>query len=102
MRSVFWHTCWRSVVREDAMNADYQYIVAKIQSALAEDPRVNMLDIKIMVIQNRVHLMGEVMSEERRAAAGEVVSAVAPGIEVRNELRILDVSLPAEPEVIID
>jgi len=84
------------------MNADYQYLVAKIQCALAEDPRVNMLDIKIMVIQNRVHLMGEVMSEDRRAAAGEVVSAVAPGIEVRNELRILDVSLPAEPEVIID
>jgi len=84
------------------MNADYQYIVAKIQSALAEDPRVNMLDIKIMVIQNRVHLMGEVMSEERRTAAGAVVSAVVPGIEVRNELRILEVSRPAEPEVIID
>jgi len=84
------------------MNADYQYLVAKIQGALAEDPRVNMLDIKIMVIQNRVHIMGEVLSEERRAAAGAVVSAVAPGIEVRNELRILDVSSPAEPEVIID
>ena len=84
------------------MNADYQYMVAKIQCALAEDPRVNMLDIKIMVIQNRVHLMGEVMSEERRAAAGDVVSMVVPGIEVRNELRVLDVSRPAEPEVIID
>ncbi len=84
------------------MNADYQYLVAKIQSALAEDPRVNMLDIKIMIIQNRVHLIGEVMSEERRTAAGVVVSAVAPGIEVRNELRILDMSRPAEPEVIID
>jgi len=84
------------------MNADYQYLVAKIQGALADDPRVNMLDIRIMVIQNRVHLIGEVMSEERRMAATDVVSAVAPGIEVRNELRILDVSLPAEPEVIID
>jgi osmotically-inducible protein OsmY len=84
------------------MNADYQYLVAKIQCALAADPRVNMLDIKIIVIQNRVHLTGEVMNEERRAAAADVVSAVAPGIEVRNELRILDVSLPAEPEVIVD
>jgi osmotically-inducible protein OsmY len=84
------------------MNADYQYLVAKIQSALAEDPRVNMLDIKIMVIQNKVHLTGEVMSEDRKAAATDVVVAVAPGIEVRNELRILDVSGPAEAEVIID
>jgi osmotically-inducible protein OsmY len=84
------------------MNADYQYLVAKIQSALAEDPRVNMLDIKILVVQNRVHLMGEVMSEDTRAAAGEVVSSVARGIEVRNELRILEVSRPTDPEVILD
>ncbi len=84
------------------MNADYQYMVAKIQSALAEDPRVNMLDIKITVMHNRVHLMGEVMSEDRRSAAGDVVLSVVPGVEVRNELRVLDVSSPAEPEVIVD
>jgi osmotically-inducible protein OsmY len=84
------------------MNADYQYLVAKIQNALAEDPRVNILDIKIMVIQNKVHLTGEVTSEDRRAAVADVVLGVAPGIEVRNELRVLDVSGPAEAEVIVD
>ena len=84
------------------MNADYQYLVAKIQSALADDPRVNILDIKIMVIQNKVHLIGEVISEDCRAAAADVVLAVAPGIEVRNELRVIDIGGPAEAEVIID
>jgi osmotically-inducible protein OsmY len=84
------------------MNADYQYLVGKIQQALATDSRVNKLDVKITVRQGRVHLTGQTSSEERRQAITRVVSEAAPDMEVRNELTVIVVSEPAQPEVISD
>ncbi|HEX8183448.1 MAG TPA: BON domain-containing protein [Blastocatellia bacterium] len=84
------------------MNADYHYLVGKIQNALATDPRVNKLDVKIMVIGGKVHLMGHTSTEERRRVIGEVVTETVPEMEVRNELAIIAVAEPAEPEVISD
>jgi osmotically-inducible protein OsmY len=84
------------------MNADYQYLVGKIQNALATDPRVNKLDVKVMIIQGKVHLMGHTSSEERRRFIADVVSETVPDLEVRNELTVIEVSPPVQPEVISD
>ncbi|HWP43316.1 MAG TPA: BON domain-containing protein [Blastocatellia bacterium] len=84
------------------MNADYQYLVGKIQHALANDPRVNKLDVKVMIIQGKVHLMGHTSSEERKRAIAQVVRETVPDLEVRNEITLMEVSQPAQAEVISD
>lgn len=84
------------------MNDDYQYLVGRIQDALANDPRVNKLDVKITVRQGRVHLTGQTSSEERRQSITLVVKEVAPDMEVRNEMTLIEISRPSQPEVICD
>ena len=84
------------------MNIDYQYLVGKLQHALATDERVNMLDVKVMVFSDKIHLTGQVTTEERRRAIEEVVAEILPGVEVRNELTVLEVKHPSQPEVIHD
>jgi osmotically-inducible protein OsmY len=84
------------------MNVDYQYLVGKLQQALANDHRVNMLDVKVIVCSGKIHLSGQVANEERRRAVAEVVAEIFPGLEVRNELTVLEVNHPSQPEVIHD
>lgn len=84
------------------MNTDYHYLVGKIQQALATDPRASKLDVKVMIIQGKVHLTGNTSSEERRRAIAEVVRETVPDMDVRNELTVMDVSQPSQPEVIGD
>jgi osmotically-inducible protein OsmY len=86
----------------ETMNADYHYLVGKIQQALATDPRAGKLDVKVMIIQGKVHLTGNTSSEERRRAIAEVVRETVPDMDVRNELTVMDVSQPSQPEVIGD
>ncbi len=71
------------------MDHSYQYLVGKLQEALATDSRVNALDVRITVSGGKIHLTGEVGTEERRAALTEVVSAVLPGTPVCNEVTVL-------------
>ncbi|HZS48250.1 MAG TPA: BON domain-containing protein [Blastocatellia bacterium] len=84
------------------MNTDYQYVVGHLQTALATDPRVNMLDVKVMVTNNKIHLTGHVSSENRRLAVEEVVMELFPNLEIKNELTMFEVAQPAKPEVISD
>lgn len=71
------------------MDLQYQYLVAKLQEALAADTRVSTLDIKVVVTGGRVHLTGEVGTEERRAALDAVAASVLPGVSVRNDVTVL-------------
>jgi osmotically-inducible protein OsmY len=84
------------------MNAEYQYLVGRIQNALATDPRVNKLDVKVNIIGGRIHLTGHTSTEERRRMIAEVVSETVPELEVRNELTVMEVAEAAAPEVIRD
>ena len=84
------------------MNSDYQYTVGKIQHALATDPRVNKLDVKVLIVGDRIHLMGHTTTEERKAVIAQVVRETVPEMEVRNELNIINVAEPGQPEVISD
>lgn len=71
------------------MDLEYQYVVARLQEAFARDERLSSLDIKVVLTGNRIHLMGDVPTEPRRAAADEIARREVPGAEVRNELRVL-------------
>ena len=84
------------------MNTDYQYLVGKIQAALATHPRTNKLDVKVMIAGGRIHLTGQTSTEERRRAIAEVVAETVPDMDVRNELTIIHIGEPTQPEDICD
>lgn len=71
------------------MDLEYQYLVARLQEAFARDERLSSLDIKVVLTGHRIHLMGDVPTEPRRTAADEIARQVAPGVPVRNDLRVL-------------
>ena len=71
------------------MDLEYQYLVAHLQEAFARDERLSSLDIRVVLTGNRIHLLGDVPTEPRRAAADEIARREVPGAEVRNELRVL-------------
>jgi osmotically-inducible protein OsmY len=84
------------------MNTDYQYLVGKIQAALAADARTNKLDVKVMIAGGKIHLMGQTSTEERRRAIAIVVTEAVPDMDVRNELTLIQIGDPAQPEEICD
>ena len=58
--------------------------------------------IKITVTGGRIHLTGCVPTGERRAAIDVVVAEVLPGVAVKNELTVLELSDRSEHELIND
>ena len=82
------------------MNVEYQYLVGKLEDALATDPRVNMLDVKVRICGDKIHLTGEIPTEERRGAVTEVVTELAPGIAVINEMTVYQLNQTVSPEEI--
>jgi len=80
------------------MDLEYQYLVGHLQEALAADPRVSALDIKVVATGGRIHLMGEVTTQERRDAVNALVLEVLPGVPVRNQITVLELSGAPEPE----
>jgi osmotically-inducible protein OsmY len=80
------------------MDLEYQYLVARLQEAFARDERLSSLDIRVVLTGQRIHLMGEVPTEPRRTAADEIARRVAPGVPVRNELRVLALDEAHGPE----
>lgn len=75
-----------------------QYLVAHVRRALAEDPRTAELGIRVNVRGSRVHLSGEVATEERRGDLERVLHEVVPQVEVCNEVRVADTREPARRE----
>jgi hypothetical protein len=84
------------------MNQEYQYLVGKLQEALACDARVNVLDIKITIVHGRVHLTGELPSVERKDAVHRVTQELLPGFDVRNEITVLELAEAGKPEAVGD
>lgn len=78
------------------MNVDQapEYLIARIQEALATDPRTGELELDVRLAGGRIFLAGAVATEERCRAVEEVVREVAPGHEVVNELTV---AAEAEP-----
>jgi osmotically-inducible protein OsmY len=82
------------------MQREYEYLVARIQEAFANDPRLGILDIKILIRENTIYLAGEVETDEQREALEAVVQDVAPGCQIRNEVSMRELAGAAKPEAI--
>jgi len=74
------------------MDMEYQYLVGRVQEALAADARVNALDIRVVVAGGRLHITGQVPTDERRNAVSRIVSELHPELQVHNELTVIELA----------
>ena len=68
------------------------YACERVRRALAADPLVGELGIAVRVAGRRVFLSGDVATPERQQAVADVVAAVLPGHEVRNDVQVTPVA----------
>jgi osmotically-inducible protein OsmY len=76
------------------------YLVERARKALAEDPRVSELHVDVTVAGGKLFLSGSVPSEERRAAAAEVVASAVQGYEVSNHITVETIGGGPDVEVL--
>ena len=75
-----------------------QYVIERVHRALAEDPRVGELNVDVTMAAGRVFLTGDVPTQERRDAIGEVVGELLPDHEVCNETTVAVLAPAGDPE----
>jgi hypothetical protein len=75
-----------------------EYMVGRIQQALATDPRTGELELDVRIAGGRIFLTGAVASRERCLAVEEVVREVAPGHGISNDLSVVDEHDPGPEE----
>lgn len=83
---------------EQTTDEPVRYLVERVREALAHDPRVTALDIRVTIKDGRVFLAGRVATPERREAIGDVVREVLPGYEVHNHTVVGDYPEPEHEE----
>ena len=76
------------------------YVIERLRTALAEDPRVAELGIDVAVEGDRVVLTGEVATEGRLAAVEAVARELAPGHQVDNRTTAAVLAEPGEAETL--
>ena len=76
------------------------YLVERVRTALAEDPRVGELGISVSVSNDRVFLTGDVATDERKTAVGEVVTPLLEGRSLHNAVTVASLSEPEGREKI--
>lgn len=75
-----------------------EYLVARIQEALAMDPRTGELELDVRIAGGRVFLAGAVATAERREAVERVVGEVCPDFQVVNQLSVTENQPPGPSE----
>ena len=75
-----------------------QYVAERVRVALAEDPGVNELGVKVMIRDKKVFLSGSVATAERQARIGEIVRGMLPDYDVRNDVTVEDVAKATKAE----
>ena len=76
------------------------YEAEHIRDALIHDGRVNELDVHVRLVNETLVITGNVASEQRRDAITEVVGELAPGVPLRNDVNVTDLSAPSGQEVV--
>jgi osmotically-inducible protein OsmY len=74
------------------------YLRQRIRKELARDPRLADLSLEVEEAGGRLHVMGSVATPERRQAAEEVVADAAGTVEVVNDVTVVPLEDPGEPE----
>jgi osmotically-inducible protein OsmY len=70
------------------------HLASHLRNMLAEDSRMNVLDIEVQIIEGVVHLHGQVPSEELKRIAQAIAEELTEGMPVHNRLHV--VSAPVE------
>lgn len=72
------------------------YLIGHVHAALAEDSRVNQLDLRVTLAGGTLYVSGEVATPERQNAVGAVAREIAGDVPVCNEVLVRDLT-PATP-----
>ena len=65
-----------------------EHLASRVRDALGEDPRLNVLDIEVRVVEGTLYLHGELASEELVVVAERIARELAPGLDVDNRLTV--------------
>ena len=82
---------------DDALD---RYDAEHIREQLIHDPRVGALDVQVRLSADALQITGNVATADRKQAITDVVAELAPGVEVRNDVSITDLSEPTGQEVV--
>ena len=64
------------------------HLASQLRDALAEDARMNVLDVEVQIIEGHVHLHGQVASEELKRQAQAIAEELTEGMPVHNRLHV--------------
>ena len=77
-----------------------EYDAEHIREALIHDDRVNALDAQVRLVGQALVVTGNVPTAQRRDAISAVIAELAPGVEIRNDVTVADLSQPDGQEVV--
>jgi hypothetical protein len=75
-----------------------QYLVARLRTTLAEDPRTAEQGVRVTVRGDQVVVSGDVATEQRRAEVSSVISEIAPDMVIHNDIRVVCADEPSRRE----
>ena len=75
-----------------------QYLVAHLQTTLAEDPRTAEQGVRVTVRGDQVVVSGDVATAERRDEVSSVISEIAPDMVIHNDIRVVSAQEPTRRE----
>lgn len=76
------------------------YDAEHIREQLIADPRINALDVQVSLTGDALVLTGNAATAERKQTIADVVAEMAPGVEVRNDITVPQLTEPSGREVI--
>lgn len=76
------------------------YMKGRIMEALTSDERIAEHDIKVIVTVDSVVARGEVFTDEQKWAVDEVLSKIAPELDVKNQVNVRILTPPEGSEAI--
>ena len=74
------------------------YLIQRVREAIAHDPRVAELELRVKMVGDKLFVTGSVSTEERRRAVSEIVRETLPDVELHNEISVAAFPLPADEE----
>jgi osmotically-inducible protein OsmY len=74
------------------------YTAEHVRAALADDPRVSDLGIRVKIVDRKIFLSGAVATPARQAIVESIVRELLPDHEIHNEVSVQEIVEPQRPE----